>query len=83
VAAVAANMDQADVLEDAEVFGNGGLFEAESVHDITDGAFVESEERQYVAAARFCDGVEGVRGCRSARHESNIFPYRNVSSEIL
>jgi hypothetical protein len=76
-------MDQADVLEDAEMFGNGGLFEGESVHDITDGAFIESEERQYVAAARFGDGVEGVGGGGGAWHGSNIFPYRNMSSDIL
>jgi hypothetical protein len=60
VAAIAANLDQADVLEDAEMLGDGGLFQGERVHDITDRTFFESEEREYVAASRLGDGVKGV-----------------------
>jgi len=78
VAAIAANLDQADVFEDAEMFGDGGLFDAESVHNITDRAFVESEERKYVAAARFGDGVKGVGSCGSARHERIIYSHIGI-----
>src|SRR5690349_750842 len=78
VAAVAANMDQADVLEDAQVFGNGGLFEAESIHDITDGAFIESEKREDVAAAGFSDSIEGVGGCGGARHGKTIHSHIGI-----
>jgi hypothetical protein len=78
VAAIAADVDQADVLEDAEVFGNGGLFEAESTHDITDGAFIESEKRENVAAAGFSDSIEGVGGCGGARHGKTIHSHIGI-----
>src|SRR5262245_14890313 len=41
------------------------------------------EERENVAAARLCNGVEGVGRCRSARHGTNIYPYRHMSSTIF
>jgi len=78
MATIAANVDQTDVLEDAEVFGNGGLFEAESIHDITDRAFIESEKGEDVAASRFCDGVEGVGGCGGARHRERIHSHMGI-----
>src|SRR5579863_3332983 len=65
-AAVAANVDQAYVLEHAEVLGDGGLF--------------ESQEAQDIATAGFGNGVEGVGGGGSARHGKNIYPYRNMLS---
>jgi hypothetical protein len=78
VATIAANVDQTYVLEDAEVFGDGGLLEAESIHDITDRTFVESEKGEYVAASRFGDGVEGVGGSGSARHEERIHSHMGI-----
>src|SRR5882724_5040821 len=65
------------------MLGNGRLLEGESVNNLADGAFFKGEERQDVAAARFCDGVEGVRGGGSAWHGTNIYPYRNMSRTIL
>src|SRR5882762_6726983 len=65
------------------MLGNGRLFEGESVNNLADGAFFKGEERQDVAAARFCDGVEGVRGGGSAWHGTNIYPYRNMSRTIF
>src|SRR5260370_33989296 len=73
-AAVAANVNQTDVLEDAEVLGDRGLLEGERVNDITDGTLFESEKAKDIAAARFCDSVEGVRGGGGASHGINIYP---------
>jgi hypothetical protein len=67
-ATVATDVNETDILEDAEVLGDRGLLEAESVHDIRDGTFAESEKGKDVAAARFGDGVESVGGCGSTRH---------------
>src|SRR5258708_33035261 len=65
------------------MLGNGRLFERQSIHNLADGAFFRGEEGQDVAAARFGDGVKGVRGGGSAWHGTNIYPYRNMSSTIL
>jgi hypothetical protein len=78
VATIAANVDQTYILEDAQVFGDGGLLEAESVHDITDRTFVESEKGKYVAAPRFGDGVEGVGGSGSAGHGERMHSHMGI-----
>src|SRR5260221_11246927 len=65
------------------MLGNGRLFERECVNNLADGAFFQGDEGQDVAAARFGDGVEGVRGGGSGWHGTNIYPYRNMSSAIL
>jgi hypothetical protein len=83
VAAVAADGDQADVFEDAEVLGDAGLFEAERVYDVAYGALLESQEGEDSAATRFCDSVESVGGGGGARHERNIYPYRNMSRDFF
>jgi hypothetical protein len=83
VAAVAADVYQANVFENAEVLGDGGLLDVEGIDDFVDGAFLKDEVVQDVAAARLGDSVEGVGGCGGARHESNIFPYGNMSSIIF
>jgi len=67
-------MNQTDVLEDAEVLGDRGLLEGERVNDITDGTLFESEKAKDIAAARFCDSVEGVGGGGGASHGMNIYP---------
>jgi hypothetical protein len=79
VAAVAADAYQANVLENAEVLGDGRLFEAEAIDDFVYGALLKCEVIQDVAATGFGDGVEGIGGCGGARHGFNIFPYRNMS----
>jgi hypothetical protein len=78
VATVAANVNQADVFEDAEVFRDRGLFEAESVHDISDRAFIDREKGKDIAAARFCDGVEGVGGGGCTRHAERIHAHMGI-----
>jgi hypothetical protein len=79
VAAVAADVHQANVFENAEVLGDRGLLEAQAIDDFVDGTFLKGEEVQDVAAAGFGDGVEGVGGCCGAWHGFNIFPYGNMS----
>src|ERR1700722_11763256 len=83
VAAVAADADEADVFEDAQVLRDRRLLDAEGVDDFVDRAFLKDEVVQDVAAARFGDSVEGVGGCGGARHGSNIFPYGNMSRTIF
>src|SRR5713226_7371601 len=73
--AFAADGDQADVAEDAEMLGNGGLFEVHAGDDFGDGAFLEGEEAEDVAAARLGDGVKGVGGCGGSRHGWRIHTY--------
>ncbi|HET9320335.1 MAG TPA: hypothetical protein VFO27_11175 [Bryobacteraceae bacterium] len=74
-------MNQANVFEDAEVFGDGGLCKGESVHDITDWAFIEGEKGKDVAAARFCDGVEGVGGGGCTSHGERIHAHMGICQE--
>src|SRR6266404_2222001 len=83
VAAVPAGGDQANVLEDAEVFGDARLFEAERGDYVAHGALLQGQEGEDSAAARFCDGVEGVGGGGGSRHGTNIYPYRNMSREFF
>ena len=78
LAAVAADADEADVAENAEMFGHGGLFEAEAGDDSTDGLLVESEEEEDLAAARFGDSVESVGGGRGARHGGRIHAHMGI-----
>src|SRR6266446_5059472 len=75
--------DQANVLEDAEVFGDARLFEAERGDDVAHGALLRGQEGEDSATTRFCDSVEGVGGGGSARHGNNIYPYRNMSRDFL
>src|SRR5271165_2128168 len=58
--AVSAYLDQADIFEDTQVLGDRGLLHAQTVHDVTDGAFLKGEIAQDVAAAGLGDGVEGI-----------------------
>src|SRR6266404_6072917 len=83
VAAVSAGGDQANVLEDAEVFGDARLFEAERGDDVAHGALLRGQEGEDSATTRFCNRVEGVGGGGSARHGNNIYPYRNMSRDFL
>src|ERR1700688_674770 len=56
LAAVAADANQANFEQHAEVLGDGGLREIESGDDVVDGALLGNEERENVAAARFGHG---------------------------
>src|SRR5580704_9033626 len=79
VAAIAADTDEADVFENTEVLRDRRLLNAQAVDDFVDGTFLKGEVVEDVAAARFGDSVEGVRGSGGARHGSNICPYGNMS----
>lgn len=83
VAAVAPDTDEADVFQDAQVLGDGRLLDAEGVGDLVDGAFLKDEVVQDVATAGFGDSVESVGGSGGARHEMNIFPYRNICQALF
>ena len=77
-APVAANVDKAHVAKDTKMLGDGGLLKAEGVHDITDGAFIESQKGEDVAATWFGDGVEGV-GCGSrTSHGATIHTHMGI-----
>jgi len=83
LAAVAADVNQANFEQHAEVLGDGGLREMESGDDVVYGALLGYEERENVAPAGFGDGVEGVGGGGGARHERIIFLYGNMSRVIF
>jgi hypothetical protein len=70
LAAVTPCIDQADVAQDPEVFGDGRLREAQRDNDIADGMFPGREKLQDVSTSRFGDGVEGVRCRRGPGHTS-------------
>jgi len=78
-AAVAPDVDQADIAQNAEVLGYRRLAELEGRDDLADGAFLENEVVENIAATGLTDRVEGIRRGGYARHENNIYPYRNMS----
>ena len=67
-AAVAAHVDQADLAEDAEMLGDGGLFKPERVHDVTDWTLPKSQKGQNLAPPRLGNGVESVGGSGGTWH---------------
>ncbi len=70
--------------EDAEVFGDGGLGEAEVLDEVVDALTGGvGEEVDDVTAAGFGDGVEGVGGCGGSGHGGSIFLYGNMSRGSL
>ena len=80
-AAVAADVDETNVQQYAQVFRHRWLPQAHGCHDISDRTFLESEIVQYFAAAGFGDRVEGIRRCSSSWHGANItFLYGNMST---
>jgi hypothetical protein len=83
LAAVAADVHQADFEEHTEVLGDRGLREIKSGDDVVYGALLGYEEAENVAAARFGHGIEGVGGGGGARHGRIIFLYGNMSRVIL
>ena len=62
VAAIAANVNQANVAQHPEVLGDRRLTETQVGNDFADFALLQGEVVQDVPAARFGDGVEGVGG---------------------
>lgn len=66
--AVTPDVDQTDVQEYPQVFGDGRLREAQRLHDIADRTLAGREVVQDVSATRFGDRVEGVGGRSGARH---------------
>ena len=52
VATITADSDQAYVMQDPQVLGDGGLLEAERCNDIADGAFLKSQEIEDIAATK-------------------------------
>jgi len=81
--AIAASGDETNFAENAEVLGDGGLFEAEGGDDIADRAFLESKEGKDLAATRFGDRVEGVGGSGGARHRGRIHSYMGICQALF
>jgi hypothetical protein len=81
--AVAADVDETNLQQHAQVFRHRRLLKAQGSDDVSDWAFLESEIVQYFAAARFGDRVEGIRRRSGSWHGANItFPYGNMSMAI-
>jgi citrate lyase alpha subunit len=59
-AAIAAHMDKANIVQDAEVLRDGGLLHVQCCDDVTDGAILQHEKVQYFPSARFSDCVERI-----------------------
>jgi hypothetical protein len=60
LAAVTADMDEANIVKHAEMLGDGWLCNAESRNNIADRMFLSSEITKDVAPARLGHGVEGI-----------------------
>src|SRR5579864_7197186 len=73
LAALPTHVDEADIAQNAQVLGDGGLLEAHGIDDLADRAFFEREVVQDIAAARFGDSVESVGGGGSPGHGDNIY----------
>ena len=56
--------DQADLLEDRQVFGGLGLGDPQQLGDVVDRALALGDQVKDLAPARFRDRVEGIGGCR-------------------
>src|SRR3989442_15498849 len=80
LASVSPHMDQAHVAEHLEVLRDGGLPHAQRRDDVADRSFAGREINKDVAAARFGDGIEHVRGRGGPRQGSIVFPLRNMAS---
>jgi len=83
VATVATYANQTDIQQDAEVFGYGGLFDAQRLNDVADRSFPGCEVVQDVPAAWFRDGVEGVGSSGGTGHKFNIYSYMGICQEIF
>ena len=66
--------DEANFLEDAEVFGDHGLRPAEVMDQAIDGHFAVGERFEDTAALRLGDGIEGIECRGGSRHASNNIP---------
>src|SRR5215469_5380596 len=68
LATLATNVDQTDIAQNAQMFGDGGLLEAQGINDLADRAFFEREVVEDIAAARFGDSIKGVGGGSGPGH---------------
>ena len=83
LAAFTANMNQANVAQDTQVFGDGGLLEPQPVHYIADGALLERQVIEDLPAPGCGDGVEGVRRCSRSRHGLTIHSHMGMCQAIF
>src|SRR5208282_4359635 len=84
MAAVAADADQAHPAQDAEVFRDRRLIEADGHHDLANLVLVCGQKGQNLAAAGLGHGVEGIGGGSGSCHDrNNTFSYGNMSREIF
>src|SRR5580692_5233495 len=75
--AVAAHPNQPHVTQHPQMLGDGGLFQAESLHDFADGPLNFGKVTQNLPPARFSDRVESIRSGASSGHDpNNTFLYR-------
>jgi hypothetical protein len=65
------------------MLGNGRLLHAEAGDNVAYGSLIHGEKGKNVTTARFGDSIESVGVGGRARHETNIYPYRNMSSAIF
>lgn len=65
------------------MLGDRRLLDAEASDDVANGAFLNRQEAEDFAAARFSDGVEGVRGGGGASHGRRIHTYMGICQEVF
>jgi len=84
VTAFAADADQTDASQDAQVLGDRGLIEIQGCHNFPYRALPECKITQNLSSARLGDCVEGVGGGGCSCHgEKYTYSYRNMSRFYL
>src|SRR6202023_1277288 len=77
-AAFATHIDEAYIFQDAKMFRDRGLLQAQGHPDVPDRALLKREIVQYLSPAGVGDSAERVRGGRCARHERTIHSYIGI-----
>jgi hypothetical protein len=76
--AVAADVDEADLAQDAEMLGDRGLIEADGGNDLTHLVLAHGKKREDLPPAGLGDGVEGVGSGGCSCHGETIHSYIGI-----
>jgi len=74
----AANVDKTHVAQNSQVFRNRRLGQPESCHYFSHGTLLERQIVEDVAAPRFCDRVENVRGGGCPSHSRRLYSHMRI-----
>src|ERR1700680_683917 len=78
LAALTAHSDQPNIAQDAQVFGDRGLLQAEGCHDVSYGPLGSGEVGQNLPPAGLSDRVEGVRSGARSCHDETLHAYMGI-----